>query len=148
MGKKEFSYNVGDLDEGRAALLLAMTSTIEEEERFKEYLRNELGYRCCAVEVGGTVSVLSNGKILKSTITAALREKVIEEDRKHLHAVIHATLEAQNGVVYNIPTANASLALKIAVTRGDKWICVGIFGNSAYSILTEHHRAGLGIMHY
>ena len=38
-------------------------------------------------------------------------------------------------------------ALKIAVVRGSGWLAVALFGKSALHYMTNHERAGLGVMH-
>ena len=46
----------------------------------------------------------------------------------------------------NVATSS-SLALKIAIVRKEHWIAVAIFGQSALHYMTNHERAGLGVMH-
>lgn len=63
-----------------------------------------------------------------------------------IHALIHATEEAKKGILVNVSTS-ANLAMKIAVARDDTWIAVALFGKSALHYMTNHDRAGLGVMH-
>lgn len=63
-----------------------------------------------------------------------------------IHALIHATEEAKKGILVSVSTS-ANLAMKIAVARDDTWIAVALFGKSALHYMTNHDRAGLGVMH-
>ena len=58
----------------------------------------------------------------------------------------HATMEAKQGILVNVSTS-ANIAIKIAIVRKDRWVAVAMFGESAVHHLTNHSRAGLGIMH-
>ena len=60
--------------------------------------------------------------------------------------MLHAAEEAKQGMLFSM-VSSSSLALKIAVVRDDTWIAVAIFGKSAVHYMTNHDRAGLGIMH-
>jgi hut operon positive regulator len=40
-----------------------------------------------------------------------------------------------------------SLALKIGIAARDEWLAVAISGRSALHVVTNHWRAGLGVMH-
>ena len=71
---------------------------------------------------------------------------LIEKKSNDIHAVIHATEEAKRGLLVSVSTS-ASLAMKIAVVRNEHWIAVALFGKSALHYMTNHERAGLGIMH-
>jgi len=44
-------------------------------------------------------------------------------------------------------SSSTSIAVKIAIVRNDNWVAVAIFGQSAIHPLTNHLRAGLGVMH-
>ncbi|MBC7332712.1 MAG: HutP family protein, partial [Synergistetes bacterium] len=45
-----------------------------------------------------------------------------------------------------VPLSN-SLLLKVAVVSDGRWIAVCMFGESAFHVLTNHRRIGLGVMH-
>lgn len=52
----------------------------------------------------------------------------------------------KKGILVSVNTS-VSLALKIAVVRDEHWIAVALFGKSALHYMTNHERAGLGVMH-
>ena len=105
---------------GVAAMLLALTRTLKDEETAKRAL-TEAGHKFVVTEVGGKTSY-------------------------DIHALIHATEEAKKGILVSV-SSSASLALKIAVVRGSGWLAVALFGKSALHYMTNHERAGLGVMH-
>lgn len=53
----------------------------------------------------------------------------------------------QGESVKSVGVAAMLLALKIAVVRDDGWLAVALFGKSALHYMTNHERAGLGVMH-
>ena len=106
---------------GVAAMLLALTRTLKDEETAKRAL-TEVGHKFVVTEVGGKTSY------------------------DDIHALIHATEEAKKGILVSV-SSSASLALKIAVVRDDGWLAVALFGKSALHYMTNHERAGLGVMH-
>ena len=131
---------------GAAAMLLAITQTIYDEDRMKQLVAKN-GFKAVVTEVGGKISFEDfNEKINRAVIGASLNSGLIQKCSNDIHAVIHATEEAKKGILV-IVSSSASLALKIAVVRDDKWIAVALFGKSALHYMTNHDRAGLGIMH-
>lgn len=75
-----------------------------------------------------------------------LNSGLIEKKSNDIHAVIHATEEAKRGLLVSVSTSS-SLAMKIAIVRNEHWIAVALFGKSALHYMTNHERAGLGVMH-
>lgn len=131
---------------GTAAMLLALTQTIRDEEAAKQMVSNN-GFRAAVTEVGGKSNYSEfNEKVNRALIGAALNSKVIEKSAGNIHALLHAAEEAKQGMLFSM-VSSSSLALKIAVVRDDTWIAVAIFGKSAVHYMTNHDRAGLGIMH-
>ncbi len=131
---------------GAAAMLLAITQTIYDEDRMKQLVAKS-GFKAVVTEVGGKTSFDDfNEKVNRAVIGASLNSGLIQKCSNDIHAVIHATEEAKKGILVSV-SSSASLALKIAVVRGDKWIAVALFGKSALHYMTNHDRAGLGIMH-
>lgn len=131
---------------GTAAMLLALTRTMQDEETLKSMLAGR-GYRCVVTEVGGKSSLLEfQEKTTRAVIGAALNCGIITKSPTNYHALLHATEEAKRGIMVNVATS-ASLAVKIAIVRDDAWIAVALFGESALHQMTNHERAGLGIMH-
>ncbi len=131
---------------GTAAMLLALTRTMADEDTVKQMLTGQ-GYKVVVTEVGGN-SALSEfqGKVTKAVLGAALNSGIISKTPTNYHALLHATDEAKRGVMVNV-ASSASVAVKIAIVRDDDWIAVALFGDSAIHPLTNHERAGLGIMH-
>lgn len=131
---------------GSAAMLLALTQTLYDEGRMKELVAR-CGFRAVVTEVGGKTSYDDfNEKINRAVIGACLNSSIINKTTNEIHAVIHAAEEAKKGILVSVNTS-ASLAMKIAVARDEHWIAVALFGKSALHYMTNHERAGLGIMH-
>ena len=132
---------------GTAAMLLALTQTIYDEEKVKQIVAKN-GFKAVVTEVGGRTSFddFFNEKINRAVIGASLNSGIIQKTTNDIHALIHATEEAKKGILVSVSTS-ANLAMKIAVARDDTWIAVALFGKSALHYMTNHDRAGLGVMH-
>lgn len=131
---------------GTAAMLLALTRTMADEETAKRTLGTQ-GYKFVVTEVGGNSAVSEfQAKVTKAVLGAALNSGIIAKTPTNYHALLHATDEAKRGVLVNV-ASSASIAVKIAIVRDDQWLAVALFGESAIHPLTNHERAGLGIMH-
>lgn len=132
---------------GVAAMLLALTRTLKDEETAKRAL-TEAGHKFVVTEVGGKTSYDDfHEKVNRAVIGASLNSGIIEKTANDIHALIHATEEAKKGILVSSVSSSASLALKIAVVRGSGWLAVALFGKSALHYMTNHERAGLGVMH-
>ncbi|QDR79426.1 HutP family protein [Sporomusa termitida] len=131
---------------GTAAMLLALTRTMADEDTVKAMLA-EQGYKVVVTEVGGNSAVSEfQGKVTKAVLGAALNTGIITKTSANYHALLHATDEAKRGIMVNV-ASSASIAVKIAIVRDSQWVAVALFGESAIHPLTNHERAGLGIMH-
>ena len=131
---------------GSAAILLALTQTLYDEERVKQLVAKN-GLKAVVTEVGGKTNFYDfNERINRAVIGACLNSGLIQKTSNEIHAVIHAAEEAKKGLLVSVSTS-ASLAMKIAVARDEHWIAVALFGKSALHYMTNHERAGLGIMH-
>lgn len=131
---------------GVAAMLLALTRTLKDEETAKRAL-TEAGHKFVVTEVGGKTSYDDfHEKVNRAVIGASLNSGIIKKTANDIHALIHATEEAKKGILVSV-SSSASLALKIAVVRGSGWLAVALFGKSALHYMTNHERAGLGVMH-
>lgn len=129
-----------------AAMLLALTRTMQDEETAKIMLADQ-GYKYVVTEVGGKSSIAEfQEKTTKAVIGAALNSGIITKSPANYHALLHATEEAKRGIMVNV-ASSASLAVKIAIVRDSTWIAVALFGESALHPVTNHERAGLGVMH-
>lgn len=132
---------------GSAAMLLAITQTLKDEDAVKALVA-KAGLKAVVTEVGGKSSCDHfDEKLNKAVIGASLNAGLIQKTSNDIHAVIHAAEEAKRGIFQVGVSSNASLALKIAIVRGENWIAVASFGKSALHYMTNHERAGLGIMH-
>ena len=131
---------------GTAAMLLALTRNMQDEETVKKMLADQ-GFRFVVTEVGGN-SALSEFqlKTTKAVIGACMNTGLVAKTPTNYHALLHATDEAKRGIVVNV-ASSVSVAVKIAVVRDSQWVAVALFGESALHPLTNHDRAGLGIMH-
>lgn len=131
---------------GVAAMLLALTQSLHDEEAVKKALAATT-HRFVVTEVGGKSTMEEfQEKVNRAVIGASFNAQIIEKEPNEVHAVVHATEEAKRGVLVNV-SSSASLALKIAIVRDAHWIAVAMFGKSALHHITNHERAGLGIMH-
>lgn len=131
---------------GKLALFAAMTSR-EEEDRLKQEIETakQGQFRLAITFVTGTRSEVMK-VVSKSAVSCALQNNVIKKAANQVHAVVHATIEAIGGIVEYIP-ADSSLKLKLSVVSSPDWLAVAIYGDSAVHPMTNHERAGLGIMH-
>lgn len=129
---------------GRAALLLAATTSNEAEQKFKDDL-SSMGWRSVATEVGGLVGDLPP-KITRALVGASLNAGVVEKKRNEMHALMHAALEALEGFL-TTGMLEASIGAKIAIVRNSRWISVAVMGDTAYHAVAHHERCGLGVMH-
>jgi hut operon positive regulatory protein len=131
---------------GTAAMLLALTRTMQDEEAVKKMLSSQ-GFRFVVTEVGGNSAQSEfQMKATKAVIGACMNTGLIAKTPTNYHALLHATDEAKRGIMVNV-ASSTSVAVKIAVVRDEHWIAVALFGESALHPLTNHDRAGLGVMH-
>ena len=129
---------------GRAALLLAATTTSDSENRMKKDLTS-IGWKSVATEVGGLAGDLPQ-KITRALVGASLNAEVVEKTRNEMHALMHAALEALEGFLA-VGMLEASVGAKIAIVRNSRWIAVAVMGDTAYHAVAHHERCGLGVMH-
>jgi len=129
---------------GRAALLLAATTSNDSEVIFKKELAS-IGWKSVATEVGGLAGDLPQ-KITRALVGASLNAGVVEKRRNEMHALMHAALEALEGFL-SVGMLEASVGAKIAIVRNSKWISVAVMGDTAYHAVAHHERCGLGVMH-
>lgn len=131
---------------GSAALLLAMTKSLADEQAVKQLLMAD-GYIIAVTELGGQSSKEDfQTRMIKSIVGAVLNNGVIKKEPYEIHAVLHAAMEAKKGIFLDM-ASSSNIASKIAIVRKDTWVAVAIFGKSALYHMTNHERAGLGVMH-
>lgn len=138
----EVSLDVGRL--GKAALLLSMSSDDEENE-IKRKIVERTNYKIGVTRVAGFASEIRR-KFAPAILGAALNCNVINKTTPEVHALLHASLEALNSIIQS-ESLDSSLSLKVSVVSDGKWICVGIFGDSAFYPITNHEKSALGTMH-
>lgn len=139
-------FDISDgIDPERAAMLLAISRTREEEEVIKKVLARTKLFKFSVTEIGGMNDAL-RGKVAPQIVGACVNQAVIDRTPSQVHALMHALLEAERGLCMDAPLSG-SLALKIAVVTDGSWVAVAMFGDSAFHVLTNHRRAGLGVMH-
>lgn len=129
---------------GKQAMLLALTSSKSEEDILKKRLGGE-GFICAVTGAGGNVLDMKQ-KIISSVIGACLNNNVVNKKAEEIHALMHASSEAKEGMLAGAPNS-ANLAVKIAIVRYENWLAVAIYGHFAMHAVTNHETAGLGIMH-
>ncbi len=145
MSDERINISFGNLTVGRAAMLLALTATREEEDTLKAIIEQGKNIKCAVTEVGGKVNDFKE-KITNSVIGAALNCGVINKDSRQVHALLHATMEAENGMLFG-SAIGLNLAVKVGIACDAEWIAVALFGQSGAHFLTSHERAGFGLMH-
>ena len=105
------------------------------------------GYRYVVTEVGGRSTVAEfQERTTKAVIGACLNSGMVKKTTPNIHALLHALEEAKRGVLVNA-SSSTSLAMKIAIVRDHQWVAVAMFGDSAIHPMTNHERAGMGVMH-
>ncbi len=137
--------NENDWKVENAAMLLALTWTLNLEDKIKSIVRKN-GFKYVVTEMGGSSHSDFQSKTVRSILGACLDAKVIQKNTKEIHALLHAAEEAKRGILVN-SSSSTSIAVKIAIVRDENWISVAIFGQSAFHPITNHQRAGLGVMH-
>ncbi len=128
---------------GKLALLAAMTSREEEEKLKALVLEKQPNVKLAVTFISGTRNKIMD-TITKSAVGCALQNNIVAADGVHIHAVMHATLEAIGGITNHL--IESSLKLKMSIVSDGKWVAVALYGDSAIHPLTNHERAGLGIM--
>ena len=128
------------------AMLLAMSNSVAIDDAVKTSL-NKMGYRFAVTEVGGNTSYNEfREKVTKAIVGAGLNCGVIKKVRREVHALLHAAEEAKTGALVSVSSA-VDVSFKIGIVRDENWIAVAFFGKSAFYYVTNHRRAGMGVMH-
>ena len=130
---------------GKAALLLALSANRQEENEIKTYLKESYGFNTVVTEVGGVLKDIKD-RVVKSVVSAATNSGILKKKGTQIHPLIHATLEAGKGMMFDQPT-QSSIMMKVAIVVGSDWLAVAMYGESAIHVLSNHERCGLGIMH-
>jgi hut operon positive regulatory protein len=129
---------------GKVAIMLAMSSD-QEEIDFKVRIANETNYKFSVMWISGRKTEI-NKTFPRAILNAALKNRTIEDRAGPTHALIHAGLEALDGLVPSIP-GDSSLKVKVAIISDGSWVVVAAYGESAFVPETNHERIGIGVMH-
>ncbi len=113
---------MGSKEIAKASIRIALTGSMEEETRLKERYK-ENGTQTCAVNFGGEF-ISSVMKIVESTVVAAKREGVIENNQHEEGAVAGAVREAVSQITNKAIGLN--VGGKIGIARQDDHIAVCI----------------------
>ena len=85
-----------------ASILLAMTTSLADENALKELLQKQ-GYKFAVTELGGDASKSEfREKMTRSIIGACLNCSVISKTAQEIHAVLHAAADAKSGYSQNL----------------------------------------------
>ena len=141
---------------GVAAMLLALTRTLKDEETAKRAL-TEVGHKFVVTEVGGKTSYDDfHEKVNRAVIGASLNSGIIEKTANDIHALIHATEEAKKGILtgnYIIKNINNNFRQEQLSNEKNFEIAYWVLNNrkragrGTDTYMTNHERAGLGVMH-
>lgn len=129
---------------GKVAIMLAMTSD-EEEAAFKTRIANDSSYKFSVMWVSGRKTEIDK-TFPRAILNAAPKNRTVEDRPGATHALIHAGLDAMNGLVPTIP-GDSSLKVKVVIISDAHWVVVAAYGESAFLPETNHERGGLGVMH-
>ena len=106
----------------RIALKMSISSREEEKKLIKEYAEKKI--KVAAVDVGGAIPS-ARFKFIESTLLAAKRNGIIQDEHVHDGAVIGAIREAMNQIESNIN--GLSVGGKIGIARNGEHLGVAIF---------------------
>ena len=130
---------------GKIALLAAMSD--EEEERLlKTLFPGDRGDTRLAVTVISGMTGAVHQNFIKSLVSCALQNGIVDKEPSHIHGLIHAGMDAISGAFMN-STLTGSVKLKVGIARNQEWIAVAVYGDSAFYPTTNHERCCLGVMH-
>ncbi len=128
---------------GKIAMLAALSD--EEEERTIKEKAKKIGIKVAVTVVAGLASNVKES-FVKSIIGCTIQNNIIEKNPVLAHGVVHASLDALQGVLHQVPV-DASIRMKAGIATDGNWIAVALYGDSAFYPLTNHERGSLSIMH-
>ncbi|MDR0928668.1 MAG: HutP family protein [Oscillospiraceae bacterium] len=115
--------SMGSREVGRAALILSMTRSREEEKSCKAIFREE-GILTAAVDYGGEF-VSSIMRIVERTVVAAKREGLINDTHLDEGAAMGAAREALSQV--SVKALGLNVGGKVGIARCGEHIAVAVF---------------------
>lgn len=117
------TYTTGSREVGRAALILSMTRSRDEERDCKaEFARQ--GIRTAAVDYGGEF-ITSIMKIVERAVVAAKREGLIDDTHLDEGAAMGAAREALSQI--SDKALGLNIGGKIGIARSGEHIAVAVF---------------------
>lgn len=137
----DFMAPGGKADPFRAAICVAMASTMEEEKETIALFR-KYGCLCVATMLSGSDKDALN-KITGNVVGACLNAGLIERKHAHIHPLGHAVEEAVDGTRLDSSVGQNS-RLKIGIARKDDRIAVAIYGDMGFHECSSHKTIGGG----
>ncbi|MEN3931610.1 HutP family protein [Microvirga sp. W0021] len=131
---------------GKIAILAALSDESEEETIKADVLAGNNNIRLAVTFISGTRGKI-NETFTRNILNAAIQNNVIRKTPGQMHAVLHAALEALQGVTPQTTSVSSSVKVKVAICTDGVWLAVAAYGDSAVSPFTNHERCGFGIMH-
>jgi hut operon positive regulator len=129
---------------GKIAIMAAISSR-GEEDVFKDMLSAMPGIKLAVTFIAGLRTEVGK-TFIKSIVNSALQANVVAKTSSGVHAVIHASIEASQGLLFN-SLAETSVKYKVAIVSNGRWVAVAVYGESAFLPETNHERMGFGVMH-
>lgn len=131
----------GEINPMRAAILIAMTDTMEEEKELILFFRR-YGCLATATMVNGNDSEALR-RITGNAIGAGLNAGLIERKRTHIHPLAHAIQEAVLGTRLD-SSIGQNCRLKMGIVRQGSEIAVAIYGDLGFHECSSHKTIGGG----
>ncbi|MDI6860611.1 MAG: HutP family protein [Caldisericia bacterium] len=128
---------------GKIAMLAALSD--DEEEKVIKEKAVKIGIKLAVTVVAGLASNVKE-HFVKSIIGCAIQNNIVEKNSVLIHGVVHASLDALQGILHQVPV-DASIRMKVGIASDGHWIAVALYGDSAFYPLTNHERGSLSIMH-
>ena len=139
MNLKHFLLPGEEVNVFRAAMLISMTDTIEEEKELMDFF-SKRDCRCAAVMISGSDAEALK-KINHTVVGACLNAGVIQKTRSYIHPLVHGVHEATLGTRLD-SSIWQNCRLKVSVVRKGNNIAVVIYGDLGFNELSSHKTVG------
>ena len=141
MNSSAYLLSKGEPNPFRAAILLAMTETIEEEKDLIAFFRQHNCYCVATMLSGNDKDTLR--KITGNIVGAGLNAGIIERKHAHIHPLGHAIEEAVDGTRLD-SSVGQNCRFKIGIARKGNAIAVAIYGDLGFHECSSHKTIGGG----
>ena len=141
MNQFDYLLPKGEVNPFRAAIQVAMTSTIEEEKEMIAFF-HQRDCHCAATMLSGSDNETLR-KITGNVVGASLNAGLIERKHAHIHPLGHAVEEAVDGTRLD-SSVGQNCRLKIGIARKDNMIAVAIYGDMGFHECSSHKTVGGG----